>query len=379
MIVLVVFLVAFVVGVSACGKGQKEPSLPPPLAETDATSPPAEPPPPQPSPETSPPSDTEPQPSEPPEEPSTPPTPPPTEENNPPTAVFPGEPWNGETPVFFLVIGSDGRNELTGNCYVQGARADSVHIISLSPITGKGTVLNIPRDAWVNIPGHGKDRINASLALGGSVLVRKTVEGLTGLTIHYTAVTTFCGFIELVNRLGGINVYVPRDIQDHYAIFWKKCSTKLWISRRALLLKKGWHKGSSALNGCEALYFSRSRHAFAGGDFDRATNQGAVLIAGLKKFQELAQTPRGFTNFITYIQGIQILQDTVQFFVSREELLRLGHLARTIKPDALENYTLRGNGCWAGSANVVCLSSSNNDSTDALFRDIRTDAELNGK
>lgn len=287
-----------------------------------------------------------------------------------PAAVYPGSPWNGRDPVFILVVGSDDRNEKGGGTCrsvkssLQGSRADAIHIVAINPKTGAGTIINIPRDSWVPIPGYGYDRMNAAFAFGGQALLRRTVEQLTGIPIHYTFVTTFCGFVGLINDLGGIVMYVPRDIADHTAIFWgyHGCPGVQHV-------KKGWQK----LNGCKALFLARDRHSFPSGDFDRTTNQARILLAGLRRFQELSRTPKGF------VRAIRAVRKDVSLSLSWQEYFTLGHLARTLKPKRIKIATLDGWGCRKGAASVVCLSSNNDDRWDRLFRDVRSDAVINGK
>ena len=92
--------------------------------------------------------------------------------------------------VFVLAIGSDAR---PGSDPRRG-NADSIHLLAVDPATGSGTVLGLPRDAWVEIPGRGKGKINSALRLGGPQLLAETFRKLTGLPVHYTILTGFDGF-----------------------------------------------------------------------------------------------------------------------------------------------------------------------------------------
>lgn len=300
--------------------------------------------------------------------------------------VFPGQTWTGKGPVNILVIGSDARIEEgpnAGSCPGpgRGQRADALHVVSINPVSGQGTILNIPRDSWVPLYRreivNGKwgailsryARINESLFWYGPTGVVETVQKLTGLPIHYYAMTTFCGLIQLVNQLGDIRVLIPYDVRpDPPAAFSARCPGLYHrVKYEKWVLQKGWQE----LNGCQALYFSRSRHYAPGGDRGRTSNQAMVLLAGLRKFQQLSKTPMGM------VRVVQIVRSNVVFNVSRSEFMRLARLAQTLKSEKFGSYTLEGRDCRINGASVICLYDSNNDPSDAVFRDIRNDAVIN--
>ncbi|HET7928514.1 MAG TPA: LCP family protein, partial [Actinomycetota bacterium] len=171
-------------------------------------------------------------------------------------AFAPGLPSDG--PLFVLVIGSDAR---PGRSAVN-ARADSIHIVGVNPRLGRVSILGIPRDSWVKIPGSGTNKINAALALGGPELLVRTVEQTSGIDIDAFVLTGFVGFERLVAAVGGIDVRIPYPIDDSAA---------------------GAHlrAGPEHLNRDEALAFARARHDVPAGDFSRSFNQGRLIIAAL--------------------------------------------------------------------------------------------------
>ncbi|MGE5460067.1 MAG: LCP family protein, partial [Solirubrobacterales bacterium] len=113
-------------------------------------------------------------------------------------------------PTFVLVIGSDAR---PGADPAHGL-ADSLHIVGVDPRTGTASILGIPRDSFVPIPGVGTDKINASLARGGPDLVVRTVERLSGIHIDGYVLTGFAGFERLVDAVGPIAIDVPYPMND---------------------------------------------------------------------------------------------------------------------------------------------------------------------
>ncbi|MBJ7514215.1 MAG: LCP family protein, partial [Acidimicrobiia bacterium] len=81
------------------------------------------------------------------------------------TASADSTPIPGIAPIFVLVVGSDAR---TGETV---ARGDAIHLVGVNPQSGQATMLDIPRDTGAQIPGHGTDKINAAMAIGGAQLI----------------------------------------------------------------------------------------------------------------------------------------------------------------------------------------------------------------
>src|SRR5699024_11006988 len=102
-------------------------------------------------------------------------------------------PENETGGLTFLVIGSDSREEANREDRndlsvgsVEGQRSDSIMLVRLNHERDRITVIGVPRDLWVDIPGVGEDKINAAYAHGGPQLSVQTVESLTGVRIdHY--------------------------------------------------------------------------------------------------------------------------------------------------------------------------------------------------
>ena len=119
----------------------------------------------------------------------------------------------GDKPIVLLVVGSGAR---LGDD-IEHSLADSIHVVSINPDKHKATIIGIPRDSWVEIPGHGTTKINASLVEGGPDLLIQTVESISGLKIDYYALTTFWGLTQLYDNLGGLTIDVPFPMQDSYS------------------------------------------------------------------------------------------------------------------------------------------------------------------
>ena len=134
----------------------------------------------------------------------------------PVTVTYPN--WSKNEPVNILLLGLDFRPE------EQDSRADTMIVVHIDPAEKTATMLSIPRDLWVPIPGHGEARINAAFQLGeddkttpggGPGLAMATVEDNFNIPIHYFAQVDFTGFERIVDAMGGINIDVPRPLADN--------------------------------------------------------------------------------------------------------------------------------------------------------------------
>lgn len=93
-------------------------------------------------------------------------------------------------------------------------------MLSFDPQQNQVAVLSIPRDTKVVLPGHrDPDKINAAYAYGGAVMAKQTVANLLRVPIHYYAVANWRGFIDMVDLIGGVDLYVDKDMyyEDPYA------------------------------------------------------------------------------------------------------------------------------------------------------------------
>jgi LCP family protein required for cell wall assembly len=165
-------------------------------------------------------------------------------------------------PQISLVMGSDSR----GQSATAGARADSILLVRTDPSHHLISMLSIPRDLYVPIPGHGTNKINAAFAFGGPPLLIRTVNKLTSLKVNHVVLVDFNGFRKLIDDLGGITIVNP---------------TKIVSSEN--FDGHGWQfgKGPIHLDGRRALAYARIRHTTNAADTDisRTERQQRVLQA----------------------------------------------------------------------------------------------------
>jgi LCP family protein required for cell wall assembly len=183
----------------------------------------------------------------------------------------------------WLITGSDGRGGLTGSQEnamalgrnITGARSDTIMVLHMPANGTRPTLVSIPRDSYVPIPGFGSNKINAAYAYGGPKLLIQTVQNATGLRIDHYMGIGFTGLVSVVNNIGGVNMCLPSAMKDPKA---------------GLNLKKG----CQTLSGKEALAFVRTR-SFANGDLQREQDQRAFLKALLSKMTSTGNLINPFT------------------------------------------------------------------------------------
>jgi LCP family protein required for cell wall assembly len=170
----------------------------------------------------------------------------------------------------FLVVGSDARSTMTaaerkefGTGNAGGQRTDSIMLLHL-PRSGDPTLVSIPRDSYVTIPGHGSNKINAAYSFGGAKLLTATVENATGLHIDGYLEIGFVGFVDVVNAVGGVHMCLAKAMKDKDA----------HVDLKA---------GCQELDGKQALGFVRARHSQTHGDLDRVEHQRQLLAAVMKE------------------------------------------------------------------------------------------------
>jgi len=179
------------------------------------------------------------------------------------------------TPVSFtsagtnwLITGSDSRaglnrkeeNQLALGHDISGSRSDTILLLHVAANGTRPTLVSLPRDSDVPIPGHGYDKLNAAYAFGGPKLLVQTVQNVTGLPVSHYMGIGFGGLVSVVNDVGGVQICLKSPMKDPKA---------------GLNLKPG----CQTLNGDQALGFVRTR-AFAEGDLQREQDQ-RLLIKGI--------------------------------------------------------------------------------------------------
>lgn len=246
-------------------------------------------------------------------------------------------------PFNILLVGSDSRafvnqsnqtqTNAFGNQYETGGQRSDVTIVArFNPAHRTVTVLSIPRDLWVDIPGNGSisgwNRINAAYDSGPDLLVQ-TIEKDLGIKINHYMAVNFPGFSGMVDALGGITMDFPTPVKDAF--------TGLNVTQT----------GCQQVNGTVALQLVRSRHLYylnSNGyweydglsDFSRIQRQDAFFRAVLAKANASITNPFAINSFIGSAVGNLTIDDTL----SESDLINLAQDFRALPASHLITETL---------------------------------------
>jgi len=157
----------------------------------------------------------------------------------------------------YLFVGSDagpGR---------EGGRSDVIMLAHIPEDRHNVTLVHFPRDLYVDIPGYGKNKINASYAYGGAQLLVQTLQNLTGAHVDHVALLGFEGFKAMTDAVGGVDVYVAESSHQDTVNFVAGTTMHM--------------------NGTTALEFVRSRYQLSQGDISRGQRQQEFLRALMLK------------------------------------------------------------------------------------------------
>lgn len=227
--------------------------------------------------------------------------------------------------VNILLLGIDRRpNE-------QYSRTDTMILVTIDPENKTAGMLSIPRDTWLEIPGYYESRINTAYYLGekdnypggGPALAMKTVQYNFGVPVHFYVEVDFNGFRQIVDTLGGLDINVPKTLNDPTFPSENYGYDPFYIEA-----------GQQHLDGVTALKYARTRHVDT--DFGRAQRQQQVLMAIKDKALQLNLLPK-VPELWTTMAG------TVQTDLQLVDILELANIAPDITHDKIENIVLDGN------------------------------------
>jgi len=255
----------------------------------------------------------------------------------------------------WLITGSDSRAGLSSAQIRQlhvgfnsgTLNSDSIMLLHMG--SGRPVLISIPRDSYVDIPGHGWNKINATLAFGGAGLLIKTVENVTGLRIDHYMGIGFGGLVSVVNQIGGVPMCLKTPVKDTYS---------------GVRLSAGCHN----LNGTQALAFVRDRHSFAIGDLQRIQDQRAFLSALLNK----ATSPGVYLNPFTALPFGSTAASSMSVDTGTS-LLDLAHAAFALRGPQTGTVPI-ANANYATSAGDAVLW--NKSKATELFNALKTGATI---
>ena len=201
-------------------------------------------------------------------------------------------PWNGHDRITILAMGLTQRT-------TEPARTDTLLVMDVDPSQHRVSMLSVPRDLWVDIPGAGSNKLADAYEIGdasggrmaGSRLAAYTVERDLGIPVDYTMALTFPGFIKIVDAMGGVTVNVPQELNDPtYPCLVGTAYCPIDIK-----------PGIQHMSGATALEFVRERHAFAQQDLARVKDQQAFAEA----VKHTMISPATWTRYPAILQAFE--------------------------------------------------------------------------
>jgi cell envelope-related function transcriptional attenuator common domain len=207
-----------------------------------------------------------------------------------------------------LLLGVD------GNPKSDVGRSDCIMILTIDSRSGSQRLIltPFPRDLYVDIPGHGKNKINAAYTLGGAALAKETIEKNFKLDIDDYAEVDFAGLIKIVDRMGGIRVTLSEQ------------EAKL-VNKYSGEPKKPLKAGSSVLTGRQALYYSRIRSIDS--DLQRVQREQTVVIGMVNQFKKM--------DSATLTEVVQDILPSLKTSMDKNDVLTL-----VMNASAYCNYTI---------------------------------------
>lgn len=187
--------------------------------------------------------------------------------------------------------------------------ADTIIVVSVNPVSMDVTMTSIARDSYVPITCYGgaKSKINASHMVSEACIV-DTVTQLTGIQIDYTVEFNFASVIEVVDAVGGVDVY---NDTPFYGQSWDIATDSLYV----VAVPHSTDGSLVHMNGQQALAFVRERHAFSDGDFARQRHQQAVISDLIAKVMA-SKDPN------TYLKILEAAGNNIKTNITAEQMVQ---------------------------------------------------------
>lgn len=218
-----------------------------------------------------------------------------------------------------MLFGSDTR--YAGNT----GNSDTMILLSVDNRHQKIKFTSFMRDTWINIPGYGPNKMNASYSYGGPSLAIETIERNYGIKIDRYAVVDFSSFIEIIDTLGGIDIeltdfeidYINMQLYDN-----RQSDTRYTLKDSA---------GIVHLNGRQALWHARNRDSEMS-DFDRTSRQRQVINTVMDQFSN--------ASISTILDAVSKVGPLITTNLKKSEITTLVANSLTYLKYSREEYTL---------------------------------------
>jgi polyisoprenyl-teichoic acid--peptidoglycan teichoic acid transferase len=257
-------------------------------------------------------------------------------------------------PRTVLLLGTDHAEGIPDRASAR--RSDSIMLVRTDPRRGRLAYLSIPRDLRIDIPGHGTNKINAAMQLGGPALAVRTVRAVTGLPVHHVAVIDFGDFEGLIDTLGGVTVNVPRPIvSNRFDCPYSPERCTRW---------DGWRfsAGPQEMDGRRALVYARIRE-------NRLDPSESDITRGERQQQLLNAIGSKLTSPLT-LARMPLIGDDVLAPLATDltawEVMQLGWRRFRSSSDRALHCRLGGSASMIGGQSFI-IGTEENISTIAMF------------
>ena len=269
-------------------------------------------------------------------------------------AATPGADW--------LIVGSDsregldeGRRRELGTGQAAGRRADTMMLLHIPRGTGPPTLVSLPRDSYVPIPGREPNKLNAAYAFGGPRLLARTVEQVSGIRIDRYMEVGFDGFATVVDAVGGVQICPKKAMRDPMAGLNVKAGCQVVGSRQALAYVRTRAGGRGDLDRVER------QQEFLGSLIDKTTSPGVLL----NPFRSVPLLLRG-TDAVAVDRAAHV-HNLIRFPFAMRDVSGGGGVATTVP--------LAGGGSVPGVGSVVRWD---RERALALFEALKQDQPIPG-
>ena len=230
-----------------------------------------------------------------------------------------------------LLVGQDTR--VAG----QRARSDSMIVLTVDNNRKRLSMVSIMRDLYVQIPGYSNNKINAAYAFGGFELLDKTIETNFGIHIDYNVEVDFQGFIDIIDKLGGIDIKLNSREVEYMS---GRSYTSGYAQQDPI---SGLTVGYNHLNGEAALMYARIRHESTGNardDFGRTERQRIVIQT---VFQQVKNQP--WTDLLGLYNSVA---SDITTDMTNDEIMSLALSAYSLGVDSIAEYRIPSDGNYSG-------------------------------
>lgn len=245
-----------------------------------------------------------------------------------------------QSSVTVLLLGSDENRDNQKRIYTKRTRSDTIMLAHFDFVNRRISVLSIPRDTRVRIPGHGNHKINSAMALGGPELTAETIREWLDVPVDHYVVIYYSVFRRAVDLLGGIDIYVDKPL--HYDDNWGDLHVHL---------EPGLHH----LNGEQALGYVRIRSVDS--DLGRIERQQKFLAAVKEHF-------RHPSTYLKLPQLLDAVDENLTSTLSYGQMLALAWFAKSVPSRNIEMVTLP---CRPGRSYVYADEDEARALVDRLF------------